>query len=83
MSAVQQLLDEREQLEREIESSKFMLERINETLREDQRLLDTHHAARVEIASTLAVKEALLEQVNDDLLALADAAEGEAARERV
>lgn len=78
MSAVQDLLNEREQLEREVESGRFMLERINDTLLEDQKTLSTHHAARVEIACGLAVREARLEAINDDLLALADEVEGDA-----
>ncbi|MET0621460.1 MAG: hypothetical protein ABW250_00630 [Pyrinomonadaceae bacterium] len=77
MSAVQDLLAEREQLEREIESGRFMLTNINRSLAEDQKMLDAHHSARVEIAVGLAVREARLEVLNDELLALADEVEGD------
>jgi hypothetical protein len=78
MSAVQDLLNEREQLEREIESGRFMLDNINKTLLEDQKMINAHHGARVEIACGLAVREARLEAINDELLALADEVEGDA-----
>jgi hypothetical protein len=77
MSVVQQLLDEREQLEREVESGRFMLDNINRTLLEDQKVLDAHHGARVEVACGLAVSEARLEAIDDELLALADEVEGD------
>jgi hypothetical protein len=77
MSVVQQLLDEREQLEREVESGKFMLDNINKTLVEDQKIMNAHHGARVEIAVGIAVREARLEAINDELLALADEVEGD------
>lgn len=77
MSAVKELLNEREQLEREIESGRFMLDNINKSLLEDQKMINAHHSARVEIACGLAVREARLEAVNDELLALADEVEGD------
>lgn len=77
MSAVQDLLNEREQLEREVESGRFMLERINDSLLEDQKMMNAHHGARVEIAVGIAVREARLEAINDELLALADEVEGD------
>jgi hypothetical protein len=77
MNAVTELLSEREQLEREIESGRFMLDNINKPLLEDQKMINAHHAARVEIACGLAVREARLEVVNDELLALADEVEGD------
>ncbi len=82
MNAVKELLREREQLEREIESARFMLDNINKTLLEDQKTLNTHHSARVEIACGLAVREARLEAINDELLGLADEVEGDERLER-
>jgi len=78
MSAVKELLSEREQLERELESGRYMLTNINKSLLEDQKILDSHHVARVEIACGIAVREARLEAINDELLALADEVEGDA-----
>lgn len=58
--SLQTLLNEHEELTRQIESARFMLGNINATIREDQETLETHLAAKVEIASGKAVLEARL-----------------------
>ncbi len=75
--SLQALLNEHDELTRQLESATFMLDRINETLAEDQRTLETHHAARCEIAATKAVLEARLTDIDFELQRQAEEAEDE------
>lgn len=65
--SLQSLLVEQDDLTRQIESARFMLENINATIREDQQALETHWAAKVEIAAGKAVMEARLVDLEFEL----------------
>jgi hypothetical protein len=72
---VGELLRDKEDFEKEIAALEFKRGNISRTLEEDERIVKAHRQAQLDICVDLAVKRTLLEQVDDELLALAAEAE--------
>lgn len=70
MNEVRELVSEREVLSFQVEEARRALSNLNLSIAEDERLLRAHHQARLDVAVSLAVKEARLEEVRAELAGL-------------
>jgi hypothetical protein len=66
---IKEFLDEHDLLRFQKAEAERMLVEINKSIEEDQRVLDAHHSARVEIASARAVIDARLTDLEFQIVA--------------
>jgi hypothetical protein len=75
VSRAQELLDYRSELEQQLASARFRIMNLNETLEEDERVWRAHLQAKIDAVADAAACDALIRNIDDALLELAQEVE--------